>query len=215
LRFHQLLATIRRDEHDNYWIAVDGPLNLFYKTQKYGLNLALFFPALLHQQDWELRAEIEFKRRRKYHLALDKSSGLQPYSHQFLAYVPEEIRLFQETFHQKAQGWQIIPAANFVPLEGEFYCFPDYTLQHASGAEISLELFHPWHASHLTMRLEQLERTKTPPLIIGVSKVLLNEALAAQTVENSAYFEQYGFVFREMPTADKVLPILQRVMGRS
>jgi predicted nuclease of restriction endonuclease-like RecB superfamily len=212
LRFHQLLATIRRDENDKYWIAVDGPLNLFYKTQKYGLNLALFFPALLHQQDWELRAEIEFKRRRKYRLVLDQSSGLQPYSHQFLAYVPEEIRLFQDTFHQKTEGWQITPAANFVPLEGEFYCFPDYTLKHISGAEISLELFHPWHVSHLTMRLEQLEHAETPVLIIGVSKVLLNEALVAQTVENSRYFAQYGFVFREMPTTDKVLPILERFL---
>jgi predicted nuclease of restriction endonuclease-like RecB superfamily len=212
LRFHQLLATIRKDTEDFFWIVVDGPLNLFYKTQKYGLNLALFFPAVLHQQNWELRAEIEFKRQRKYRLFLDKTSGLQPYSHQFLAYVPEEIRLFQETFHQKAPGWEIAPASRFVPLEGEFYCFPDYTLKHSSGIEISLELFHPWHASHLSARLEQLENPEMQPLIIGVSKVLLNDPLVAQSIENSRYFARCGFIFREMPTADKLLPVLGRAL---
>lgn len=213
LRFHQLLATIRKDSEDQFWITVDGPLSLFYKTQKYGLSLAVFFPALLHQQNWELKAEIEFKNRRKYLLSLDKSSGLAPYSHQFLAYVPEEIRFFQETFHRKSEGWEIAPADTFIPLEGEFYCFPDYTLSHTSGVDISLELFHPWHASHLAIRLQHLENLSPPPLIIGVSKVLLNDPLAAQTVEDSAYFSRYGFVFREMPTADKVLPILERILG--
>lgn len=214
LRFQQLLATIRKEGEENYRITVDGPLSLFYKTQKYGLSLALFFPAALHQENWELQAEIEFKNRRKYRLALDKSCGLQPYFHRFLAYVPEEILFFQETFQEKAGGWEIAPASNFIPLEGEFYCFPDYTLTHVSGAEISLELFHPWHAAHLTARLQHLGNLEKPPLIIGVSKVLLNDPLLAQSVENSPYFSRYGFVFREMPTAEKVLPVLERVLEK-
>ncbi|MEZ4764708.1 MAG: DUF790 family protein [Calditrichia bacterium] len=43
LRFRQLLASIRKDDSGDFLITVDGPLNLFYKSQKYGMNLALFF----------------------------------------------------------------------------------------------------------------------------------------------------------------------------
>ena len=48
LRFNQLLSTIRKEE-ELYQITVDGPLNLFYKTKRYGMNLANFFIAVLHQ----------------------------------------------------------------------------------------------------------------------------------------------------------------------
>ena len=62
LRFHQLLSTIRKDE-ELYQITVDGPLNLFYKTKRYGMNLANFFMAVLHQPKWELTADIQFRNR--------------------------------------------------------------------------------------------------------------------------------------------------------
>ena len=214
LRFHQLLATIRKGENSNFRITVDGPLNLFYKTQKYGLSLANFFPAVLHQESWQLQANIQINKRHSYHLQLDESSGLQPYSHQFLAYVPQEIEFFQENFCSKAEGWQIAPANSFIPLEGEIYCFPDFTLTHESGKEISLELFHPWHASHLATRLQQLENQTEPVLIIGAAKELLKDALIRQTVETSEYFSRFGFVFREMPTVERVKKVLMPVVDK-
>ncbi len=211
LRFRQLLATIRKDADGQFLITVDGPLNLFYKTQKYGLNLALFFPAVLHQPVWQLTAQIRFKNRRSHRLQLDETCGLQPYSHQFLAYVPEEIRFFQEMFNQKVAHWQLAPADTFVALEGESYCFPDFLLRHASGKTVALELFHPWHASHLSARLQQLAEVPAPPLLLGVAKVLLKDKLLAATVAASPYFAQWGFVFREMPTVDKILPLLEKI----
>ena len=67
LRFHQLLSSIRKEKTDTgdiFQITVDGPLNLFYKTKRYGMNLANFFVAVLHQQKWELTAEIQFRNKR-------------------------------------------------------------------------------------------------------------------------------------------------------
>lgn len=211
LRFRQLLATIRKDAAGHFLITIDGPLNLFYKTQKYGLNLALFFPAVLHQPAWQLTAQIRFKNRRSHRLQLDETCGLQPYSHQFLAYVPEEIRFFQEMFNQKVANWQLEPADTFVALEGEFYCFPDFTLRHTSGKTVALELFHLWHASHLSARLQQLAEVTEAPLLLGVSRVLLKDELIAGTVAASPYFARCGFVFREMPTVDKILPVLEKI----
>ena len=115
LRFNQLLSTIRKEE-ERYQITVDGPLNLFYKTKRYGMNLANFFIAVLHQPRWELTAEIQFRNKQCYQLSVDESCGIKPISQQFLAYIPEDIQLFQTMLGNKTDDWQIRPGSQFIPL---------------------------------------------------------------------------------------------------
>ena len=211
LRFNQLLSTIRKEE-ELYEITVDGPLNLFYKTKRYGMNLANFFLAILHQPKWELTAEIQFRNKRVSRLSLDESCGIKPISQQFLAYIPEDIQLFQTMLQNKTEDWQIRPGSQFLPLAGDFYCFPDYQLAHKSGVETAIELFHPWHQGHLIARLNTLAEQKDVSLILGVSKELEKKPLIAEALETSAYFSQFGFTFRDVPTMRTLLPILDSLV---
>ena len=221
LRFNQLLSTIRKEKTENedlFQITVDGPLNLFFKTKRYGMNLANFFVAVLHQSKWELTAEIQFRNKRSSRLCLDESCGIKPISQQFLAYIPEDIQLFQEMLRNKTDDWQIRPGSQFLPLAGDFYCFPDYQLIHTSGVEVAIELFHPWHQVHLLARLARLntlaEQTGTP-LILGVSKELEKKPIIADALEASAYFSRCGFTFRDIPTMGALLPILNSLQSIS
>lgn len=211
LRFNQLLSTIRK-EGELYQITVDGPLNLFYKTKRYGMNLANFFVAVLHQPKWELAAEIQFRNKQRYLLSLDESCGIKPVSQQFLAYIPEDIQLFQTMLQNKTDDWQIRPGSQFLPLAGDFYCFPDYQLVHKIGVETAIELFHPWHQGHLIARLNTLAEQKDVSLILGVSKELEKNPLIAEALETSTYFAQFGFTFRDVPTMRSLLPILNSLV---
>ena len=211
LRFNQLLSTIRK-EAELYHITVDGPLNLFYKTKRYGMNLANFFVAVLHQPNWELTAEIQFRNKQRSRLSLDESCGIKPISQQFLAYIPEDIQLFQTMLQNKTDDWQIRPGSQFLPLAGDFYCFPDYQLVHKSGVETAIELFHPWHQGHLIARLNTLAEQKDVSLILGVSKALEKKPLIAEALETSTYFSQFGFTFRDVPTMRSLLPILNSLV---
>ena len=211
LRFNQLLSTIRK-EGELYEITVDGPLNLFYKTKRYGMNLANFFLAVLHQPKWELTAEVQFRNKRRSRLSLDESCGIKPISQQFLAYIPEDIQLFQAMLQNKTEDWQIRPGSQFLPLTGDFYCFPDYQLVHKSGVETAIELFHPWHQGHLIARLNTLAEQKNVSLILGVSKELEKKPLIAEALELSEYFSRFGFTFRDVPTMRALLPILNSLM---
>ena len=211
LRFNQLLSTIRKEE-ELYEITVDGPLNLFYKTKRYGMNLANFFLAVLHQPKWELTAEIQFRNKRVSRLSLDESCGIKPISQQFLAYIPEDIQLFQTMLQNKTEDWQIRPGSQFLPLAGDFYCFPDYQLVHKSGVETAIELFHPWHQGHLIARLNTLAEQKDVSLILGVSKELEKKPFIAEALEVSEYFSQFGFTFRDVPTMRSLLPILDSLV---
>lgn len=211
LRFNQLLSTIRKEE-ERYQISVDGPLNLFYKTKRYGMNLANFFVAVLHQPRWELTAEIQFRNKQRYRLSLDESCGIKPISQQFLAYIPEDIQLFQTMLRNKTDDWQIRPGSQFIPLPGDLYCFPDYQLVHKSGVETTIELFHPWHQGHLIARLNTLAEQTDVSLILGVSKELEKNPLITEALATSAYFSQFGFTFRDVPTIRTLLPILNSLV---
>lgn len=211
LRFNQLLSTIRKEE-ERYQISVDGPLNLFYKTKRYGMNLANFFVAVLHQPRWELAAEIQFRNKQRYRLSLDESCGIKPISQQFLAYIPEDIQLFQTMLRNKTDDWQIRPGSQFIPLPGDLYCFPDYQLVHKSGVETAIELFHPWHQGHLIARLNTLAEQTDVSLILGVSKELEKKPFIAEALAASAYFSQFGFIFRDVPTIRTLLPILNALV---
>lgn len=215
LRFNQLLSTIQKvksEDNDMFQISVDGPLNLFYKTKRYGMNLANFFVAVLHQPKWELTAEIQFRNQRSSRLCLDESCGIKPISQQFLAYIPDDIQLFQEMLRNKTDAWKIHPGSQFLPLPGDFYCFPDYQLVHTSGVEVAIELFHPWHQGHLLARLNILAEHVDTPLIIGVSKELEKKPIIADALEESEYFSQFGFTFRDVPTMGSLLPILNSLV---
>ena len=215
LRFNQLLSTIRKEE-ELYQISVDGPLNLFYKTKRYGMNLANFFVAVLHQPRWELTAEIQFRNKQPrnsgWRLSLDESCGIKPITQQFLAYIPEDIQLFQTMLRNKTDDWQIRPGSQFIPLPGDLYCFPDYQLVHKSGVEIAIELFHPWHQGHLIARLNTLAEQTDVSLILGVSRELEKKPLIAEALAASAYFSQFGFIFRDVPTIRTLLPILNALV---
>ncbi len=211
LRFNQLLSTIRKEE-ELYQISVDGPLNLFYKTKRYGINLANFFVAVLHQPRWELAAEIQFRNKQRYRLSLDESCGIKPISQQFLAYIPEDIQLFQTMLRNKTDDWQIRPGSQFIPLPGDLYCFPDYQLVHKNGVETAIELFHPWHQGHLIARLNTLAEQTDVSLILGVSKELEKKPFIAEALAASTYFSQFGFIFRDVPTIRTLLPILNALV---
>ena len=211
LRFNQLLSTIRKEE-ELYQITVDGPLNLFYKTKRYGMNLANFFIAVLHQRKWELTAEVQFRNKQRYQLSLNESCGIKPIAQQFLAYIPEDIQLFQKMLSNKTDDWQIRPGSQFIPLPGDLYCFPDYQLVHKNGVETAIELFHPWHQGHLIARLNTLAEQKDVSLILGVSKELEKKPLIAEALAASAYFSQFGFTFRDVPTIRTLLPILNSLV---
>ncbi len=202
------------EEKAFYQITVDGPLNLFYKTKRYGMNLANFFVAVLHQPEWELMAEIRLRHQPTYQLRLDESCGIKPISQQFLAYIPEDIQLFQTMLHNKTDAWRVTPGSHFLPLMGDFYCFPDYALVHQSGVEAAIELFHPWHQGHLIARLNTLaEHSAATNLILGVSTELSKQPMLAAALEASAYFSAFGFTFRSVPTMGALLPILESLVG--
>ena len=62
IKFHRLICDIRPSGPEAYALRLDGPLSLFSATQKYGLQLGLFLPALLQCKRFELTATVRWGR---------------------------------------------------------------------------------------------------------------------------------------------------------
>ncbi len=211
LRFYQLLADIQKCK-GHFQIAIDGPLAMFHQSQKYGINLAQLFPALLLLNRWELEAEVHVSQQTKLQLKLDSSCQMQSHYRQFSAFVPDEIERFAKHFAKSVQEWKMTPSENFVPLKGEQYCFPDYHLVHESGKSVSLEFFHAWHAAPLGKRLQQLQEESPPPLILGVAKHLNKKEELGHLLQQSDYFQNYGFFFQKTPTSEQLKKPLNNLL---
>ncbi|MCA9491724.1 MAG: DUF790 family protein, partial [Myxococcales bacterium] len=77
VKFHQLLHRAEEVE-EGLRVTLDGPVSLFSASTRYGLQLARFFPTLLLQEGWSLRATVHWGRGRvRKELALDEGAGLR------------------------------------------------------------------------------------------------------------------------------------------
>lgn len=213
MRFFQLLADIKNTDSNQIEITVDGPLNLFFQTSKYGLNLANFFPAVLHLKEWELEASISDEREST--LSLNQSCGIRSHYKNLVDYVPQEVSMFKELFEKKNEQWKIEEASECLNLGKESLSCPDFVLTHPRKGQVYMEVFHPWHGRALVARLKQLDASKDAPrIIVAVAKKLIAQPELAQATSTSNSFKKFGFVFREMPSPDAVNDVLESLPSK-
>ena len=213
LKFFRLLAmveTIPRVKH-GFKFTIDGPASLFENTRKYGLQLAIFFPAVCDLAKWHLKADIKLNNKDS-RLNLNETAGLVSHYRNFSAYVPEEIVMFHRLFKQQVDDWQIVGDTPFIKPSGREVIFPDLSFQSTTGKIIHLELFHRWHSGPLLQRLEQLAEKTELPLIIGVDRSLYNKPEIKAQLNGNEIFEQRGFLFRDFPGVEKVRKLLNSIL---
>jgi predicted nuclease of restriction endonuclease-like RecB superfamily len=199
IKFHRLVCEVESTGPDSYRLKLDGPLSLFTATQKYGLQLALFLPAILSCRDWELKAELRWGPQRKpKQFTLLPADGLVSHQPEHGTYVPPELAMFAEQFRKKAAGWRLVEESAVLPLGPSFWV-PDYRVEHVeSGKSLYLEVLGFWRRSSAEAHLKRLRAHATAPYLVAVSDQLLidddeADALSAEIVR-----------FRQMPLPDEV-----------
>ncbi len=210
IKFYQLVVHIQK-ENDKLIIHLDGPISLFMQTQKYGFNLAAFFPVIVLLPKWELHAKIEISKsvRQQGLLTLNQNSPLISHYRNFSAYIPEDFKIFEEQFQLKSTQWVIDNDSENILFDGNNYFFPDYKFVNADKI-VYLELFHAWHKRALLQRIINIKSNYSFSYIIGIAKSLLKDKEISQSISTSDYFNKNGFIFREIPTTKQVLDILRK-----
>ncbi len=210
IKFHRLVCEIEWLTPETYQLHLDGPMSLFTATQKYGLQLALFLPSLLHCHDFELKAELRWGAQRKpKHFTLTPRDGLVSHQADSGVYVPPEMAMFVELFRKRAADWEIHEETEIFPLGGGFWV-PDYRLTHqATGRTVLLEVLGFWRRSSAEQHLARLRQHVTQPFLLAVSDQLHIEDADLETLPAGIHR------FRNLPLPDEIIRLASELLGLS
>jgi predicted nuclease of restriction endonuclease-like RecB superfamily len=210
VKFRRLICEVENTGPGAFRLSLDGPLSLFSATQKYGLQLAQFLPAVVLCRDFDLRAELRWGPQRKPKtFALSSGDGLVAHAADAGTYVPPEVAMFAELFRARAAGWSLAEETEVRPL-GEGFWVPDFRLvEKATGRAVLLEILGFWRRSHVERHLERLRQHAREPFLLAVSDQLHVEDAELEGLPGAVYR------FRQMPLADEVARLAGEVLKQS
>jgi len=170
IKAYRLIHTIRGTPATGYEIRLDGPLSMFHRSQKYGIQMAVFLPALLLYPGWRLKAEInaQFGGKASFELSSDQTR-LQ--SH-YLVELPGENPLLEklvESWPGVGSEWALRLSKEVIDL-GESAFIPDVVFDHPAGARVYFELIGYWTPRSLSERLKEFERARLQNYLVAVSE---------------------------------------------
>jgi predicted nuclease of restriction endonuclease-like RecB superfamily len=208
VKFHRLICELTPLGPDVWKLHLDGPLSLFSATQKYGLQLAIFLPAVLLCRDFELEADLLWGPQRKpKQLLLTQSDGLVSHYADRGTYVPPELAMFVELFRKRIEEWDIVEETEIYPL-GKGFWVPDFQLIHKdSQAVIRLEVLGFWRKASAEKHLALLRQHVREPFLLAVSDQLHIEDAELEGLPA-------GIVrFRNMPLPDEVARLAAEMLA--
>lgn len=211
LKFHRLMWRVSGSMRQGYTFQIDGPLSLFSATQKYGLQMAVFLPALLLCHDFRLDAEIRWGPKREprtFHL--ETSDGLISHYQDTGTYTPPEHAAFIERFRQVAPGWTVEETTEILELPPDGVWVPDYRFVHrATGKDVWVEILGFWKQAGLERLLKLLPRLGPQyRAVLAVSDKLKVDEEAAGTLPAQV------LRFKEIPNASEMLLLLEDTIRR-
>jgi predicted nuclease of restriction endonuclease-like RecB superfamily len=178
LKFLRLLHRVHRlpDRRGGlpggYAIEIDGPYALFDAVTKYGLQLALVFPALAACSEWAISADLRWGREaRPLRLELrGETPAALPTPEEEL---PGEVMALLAQLREGGSPWRPAVSGALLDLPGAGLCIPDLELTHATtGQTVYLEVLGFWSRDAVWRRIELVERGLPYPVVFAVSKHL-------------------------------------------
>src|SRR5579871_1347604 len=207
VKFHRLVCAIESTGSESYQLHLDGPMSLFTATQKYGLQLALFLPAVLLCRDFDLRAELNWGPQRKPKtFTLAPADGLVSHYADTGTYVPPEVAMFVALFRKKITDWDIAEETEVRRLDNGFWV-PDFRLiERATGRSVLLEILGFWRRSSVEQHLQRLREHAREPFLLAISEQLRVDEADLVGLPAGIYR------FRQMPLPDELARLAQEVL---
>ena len=208
VKFHRLICTIQETPNNSYKLTLDGPLSLFSSTNKYGLQLALFLPTLLHCKAFDLRANVRWGADRKEKtFQLSGLDGLRSHTADFGVYTPPELQMFADTFATKVKGWILDTDPHPILLATGVWV-PDFKLTHAkTGKEVFVEVFGFWRKGDIETHYKNLAKGVPGKFVLCVSEQMRADEDSEVNFGNGVYR------YKRTPLPEEVARLAALVAG--
>jgi predicted nuclease of restriction endonuclease-like RecB superfamily len=178
LKFLRLLHRIerlpegKRGVPGGYRIEIDGPFALFESVTKYGLQLALAFPAIAACDQWALAADVRWGREARPLRFLLRGEGA-PAGAAAEEALPDDVAALLAQLREADSDWRPRVSDAVLELPGVGLCVPDLELTRAgSGETVYLEALGFWSREAVWKRIELVNAGLPFPIVFALSKHL-------------------------------------------
>lgn len=172
IKAFRLIHAIKGNPANGYEIRLSGPVSIFHRSQKYGIQMAVFLPALLLYHGWRMRAEIGTKTGTAFFELDSRQDRLR--SHYLVDnHSPQNPMLVKlvEDWQNLPGEWEMRSSQEVIDL-GESAFIPDLVFKWRNHDPIHLEIFGYWTPHHLSARLREFERAGFKNYFIVASEEL-------------------------------------------
>jgi predicted nuclease of restriction endonuclease-like RecB superfamily len=167
IKAYNLIHTVKGNSRDGYEVRLDGPASIFQRSQKYGIQMAVFLPALLLCEGWRMRAEIQATRGRAAFFELSsEQTRLRSHYLSADAYENPVIEKLAATWDRAGGDWTLEPSGEVIDL-GDSAFIPDFVLRRDDGARVFLEVLGFWTPEHLRERLLEFDHARIKNFILA------------------------------------------------
>ena len=167
-----LIHTVAGNAADGYEITLTGAASLFNRSQKYGIRMAVFLPALLLCVHWRMSAEIAQKDGGNifYELSSEQTELNSCYFDE-PEYENSDVQKLKKNWGKSAVDWELLENREVVDL-GRTAFIPDFILVAPNGAKIYLDVLGFWTPKSLKKRLEEFQAANFQKFIFAASQEL-------------------------------------------
>jgi predicted nuclease of restriction endonuclease-like RecB superfamily len=173
IKFHRLIHQITGDPEQGYEIELDGPASVLQCTTRYGVDMAVFLPALLWCTKWRMKAELQEADGRTRWLVLDSATTtlVSHYKDQPL-YDSALERTFAERFERLESQWRLERETEIIHL-GQMVLIPDFRFRHREdGRTALLEIVGYWRPDYLRRKFAKLTAAGRSDLVVALNAEL-------------------------------------------
>jgi len=161
------------DQAAGYEAVLDGPASLFSQSQKYGIRMANFLPALPLCDQWEITSEIlvdettgETRR-----FALDQTEDLDSHYSAGDQFDSDVERTLTQKWERANTDWELVREDDVFDLGAEVM-IPDFAIEHPDGRRAILEIVGFWTPEYLDAKLKKIRQVEADNFVLAVSERL-------------------------------------------
>ncbi|WP_331234232.1 DUF790 family protein [Natronorarus salvus] len=161
------------DQAVGYEAVLDGPASLFSQSQKYGIRMANFLPALPLCDRWEMAAEILIDETlgETRQFTLDHTDGLDSHYSAGKRFDSDVERTLAQKWERATTEWELVREDDVFDLGAEVM-IPDFAIEHPDGRRAILEVVGFWTPEYLESKLEKIRQVDADNFILAVSERL-------------------------------------------
>jgi uncharacterized protein len=201
-----LIHSIVGNATNGYEITLTGAASLFHRSQKYGIQMSVFLPALLLCGNWRMTAEISDKYAKTLFYELSsEQTDLISNRYDEPEYENPLFEKLKKDWEKAKVSWQLAENNEVIDL-GKTAFIPDFTLLSPIGEKIYLDVLGFWTPKSLQKRLDEFKTIGYKKFIIAAWQELRGSREEATFMsENVLFFKSSLKPFALEELAEKLL----------